>query len=198
MLTTLALPAINHILRRNAWALERLAKHRGKTARIECAPASWTLTVLLSGELGAPCADAAPDVVIRLTPGSLLRLLAHDEQAWSEVRIEGDSNFATTLDHVWRRIDWGLEEDMSRVVGDIAAHRIAGTAREMRDAALHALDSVARNLTEYWTEERALLARRRDIDAYNQQVDALRDDVARLEKRVAALSPAATGGPGAE
>lgn len=194
MLTTLALPAFNHALRRNAWALERLERHGGKTARIECAPVTWTIAVLPGGELGAAGPDAVPNAVIRLSPGSLLRLLARDERAWSEVRVEGDSDLATALDQVWRRIDWGFEEDLSRVVGDIAAHRLATTARQMRDAAAHALDSVTHNLAEYWTEEQPMLARRRDIEAYNGAIDVLRDDVARIEKRIAALDAAAPHG----
>jgi ubiquinone biosynthesis protein UbiJ len=39
------------------------------------------------------------------------------------------------------------------------------------------------------TEERPLLAKPRHVSAFIRQVDELRDDVARLEQRIKALSP---------
>jgi len=198
MLTALALPAVNHVLRRNEWALQHLRAHAGKTARIVCPPATAGVCVLESGELAAARGTGTPDVVIRVTPGALLRLLAHDERVWSEVAIEGDSDYATALHHVWQHLDWGVEEDLSRFVGDIAAHRIVGMGRHMQSAARQAVDSTIENVREYWTEERPVLALRRDIESYNRAVDAVRDDVARLEKRIAALQSAAAGRFGAE
>jgi ubiquinone biosynthesis protein UbiJ len=46
----------------------------------------------------------------------------------------------------------------------------------------------SQSLAEYWTEERPLLARRQHVSAFMQQVDILRDDVARLEQRINRLS----------
>ena len=198
MITALTLPVVNHVLRRNEWALQRLRAHTGKTACVVCPPVTFAIGVRDSGDLAAARDTDAPDVVIRMTPGALLRLLAHDEHAWSEVAIEGDSDYATALHHVWQYLEWGVEEDLSRFVGDIAAHRIVGMGRKAQSAARHAADSALRNAAEYWTEERPVLVLRRDIETYNRSVDALRDDVARLEKRVAALQSAAARRFGAE
>ena len=38
-----------------------------------------------------------------------------------------------------------------------------------------------------WTEERPLIAAARDLGEFNRDVDTLRDDVARLEKRIEIL-----------
>lgn len=191
MLTTLALPIFNRALRSNEWARQRLLVHAGKTARIECPPFVAAVQVQPDGELHrARDADAA-HVTVRMTPGVLLRLLARDEAVWSEIAIDGDSDFATTLHRVWQQLEWGVEEDLSHVFGDIAAHRMAGAARQLRDTALHAADSALRNVLEYWTEERPVVVLRRDIESYSRQVDALRDDVARLAKRIEALEASA-------
>jgi len=53
-----------------------------------------------------------------------------------------------------------------------------------RDAALR----LAESLAEYWTEEQPLLARPADVGSFCRNVDTLRDDVARLEKRIEQLS----------
>ena len=198
MVTKVALPVFNRALRGNDWALQRLRAHAGKIARVECAPWTANVQVQAGGELETARAGTAPDVTVRIAPGAMLRLLARDEAVWNEIAIEGDSDFATTLHQVWQQLEWGVEEDLSHLVGDIAAHRIAGAASALRDGASNAFGSALRNVLEYWTEERPILVLRRDIEAYSALVDALRDDVARLEKRIEALAAAARDRFGAE
>lgn len=198
MLTAIVLPALNRVLRSNDWALQKLRAHAGKLARIECGPVVAAVEVQPTGELERPLAPGEPHVVIRVLPGAVVRLALRDETAWSEVAIEGDSELATALHQVWQQLDWGLEEDLSRLFGDIVAHRMVTAGHDMRTAAAQAVDGAIRNLAEYWTEERPVVAVRRDIDAYVREVDALRDDVARLEKRVNALQGARSGRFGAE
>lgn len=191
MLTSVSLPLFNRALRGNEWARQRLAAHAGKVARVECPPFSATAEVQPGGELGQPRDASSPHVVVRVSPGAMLRLLARDEAVWNEIAVEGDSELATTLHQIWQQLDWGVEEDLSHLFGDIAAHRMAGAARQVRDTAAHAVSSALRNVLEYWTEERPVVVLGRDIESYGRQVDALRDDVARLEKRIEALQSSA-------
>lgn len=191
MLTSISLPIFNRALRSNEWARQRLAAHSGKTARVECPPFAATVEVQPGGELEKARDGSAPHVVVRVTPGALLRLLARDEAVWNEIPVEGDGDLATALHQIWQQFEWGVEEDLSHLFGDIAAHRMAGTAKQARDAATHALGSALRNLTEYWTEERPVVVLGRDIASYGREVDALRDEVARLEKRIEALQSSA-------
>ena len=199
MLTSLGLQGLNRVLRSNDWALQRLRLHAGKTARVVCPPLTLDVEVQPGGELeAARMSEAGPHVVVRLTPGALLRLLSRDPAVWSEIAVEGDSEFATALNQIWQQLDWGFEEDLSHLFGDIAAHRIAGAARQAREGMRQAFGSALRNGFEFWTEERPVVALRRDIESYSREVDALRDDAARLEKRIAALEASATPGFGAE
>jgi ubiquinone biosynthesis protein UbiJ len=45
-------------------------------------------------------------------------------------------------------------------------------------------------LTEYWQEENPLIAKKRHVVAFVKDVDQLRDDVERLEKRIEKLKHA--------
>ena len=195
MLTSISLPLFNRALRGNEWARQRLRVHAGKTARVVCPPFAMTIEVRPDGELQKPrnqqVADV-PDVIVRVTPGVMLRLVARDPVVWNEIAIEGDSDLATTLHQVWQQLEWGVEEDLSHLFGDVAAHRMAGTAKQLRDTASHAFGSALRNVLEYWTEERPVVVLRRDIESYSRAVDELRDDVARLAKRIDALQSSAT------
>jgi ubiquinone biosynthesis protein UbiJ len=184
VINTLAIPAINRILRRNSWALQRLQGCAGKTARIDCLPVTLLLTVLETGEIAPASPGAVPQVTIALTPGVMLRVLARDETVWNEIEVAGDTDFATVINHVWRNLRWDIEEDLARVFGDIAAHRMVQAGRTLDQWRVQSFDSLARSFAEYWTEERPLIARARDVERFNREVDQLRDDAARLDKRI--------------
>ena len=147
------------------------------------------LGITEAGEMAAVPA-AVPDVTLRLTPGVMLRLAARDASAWNNIAVEGDPQLAAALNHVARNLRWDVEEDLSRVFGDIAAHRMVQTGRKLDTWGRQGADNLARSFAEYWTEEQPLIAARADIEQFNLEVDALRDDVARLEKRIEHLSTA--------
>jgi len=179
----LAARPLNHLLARNGWALARLRLFAGRHARFECAPFAITLGVLPDGQVEF-AAQATPDVTIRCTPGIAMRLAAGDEAAWTEVEVSGDAEFAATIDYVRRHLRWDAEEDLARVFGDIVAHRMAQAGESLRRWGAQSGDNLARSFAEYWTEEQPLIARASDIEKFNRDVDGLRDDLARLEKRV--------------
>jgi ubiquinone biosynthesis protein UbiJ len=145
------------------------------------------LTVLESGEVVPAAAHAAPDATVKLGPGLMLRLAARDESAWREISITGDTDLASAIHHVARNLRWDMEEDLSRVLGDIAAHRMAETGRAFQRWGAQAADNTARAFAEYWTEEQPLIAGARDLEQFGRAVDQLRDDAARLEKRIERL-----------
>lgn len=184
MLDPAATAFINHLLRGASWARDELRRFSGKTARFEVMPLAFSLTVLESGEVAPAAATATPATTIRLTPGLLLRFAVRDETAWREVGIAGDTDFASAINHLVRNLRWDVEEDLSRAFGDIAAHRMAESGRTFRRWGEQALLNTGRSFAEYWTEERPLIASAHDLDDFNRAVDELRDDVARIEKRI--------------
>lgn len=183
-----AAAAMNHLLRSASWARDALRRHAGKTARFEVFPIAFALTVLDSGEVAPAAADAVPASTVRIAPGIMLRLAARDESAWREIEIAGDTDFASTIHHVTRNLRWDVEEDLSRAFGDVAAHRMAETGRTLQRWGEQAVENTGRAFAEYWTEEQPLIAGARDLEEFSRAVDQLRDDAARLEKRIENLS----------
>ena len=187
MVDSTAAAASNHLLRQAAWARDELTRHAGKSARFELVPFFFSVTVLDSGEVAPAAAGAAPAVTCVLTPGLMLRLAARDESAWKEVEVAGDTDFAATVHQLARHLRWVGEEDLSRIFGDIAAHRMADTGRALQRWGERSFENTARSFAEYWTEEQPLIASARAVKEFVSDVDALRDDVARLEKRLELL-----------
>lgn len=179
--------ALNHLLTQNSWATQRLARFAGKTARFDIAPFSFAYTILDDGTLRSADAIASADSVCVIAPSLLPRLALHDEKAHGEIRSEGDAALLTEIFFLSRNLRWDTAGDLAQVTGDIAAERIvqgvSATQQKLRDAALNLSQAAA----EYWTEERPLLAKPQQIADFVQQVDRLRDDVARLEQRVKRL-----------
>ena len=188
MFEPLVVPAINRLLRTNSWTAERLRPHTGKTALLISAPFELRLTVLETGEVAATPRDVQPDVTISTSPASVLRAATDHENTWRDAQISGDTEFAGAIHYIRRNIKWDFEEDLSRVVGDIAAHRLVAGARELdrwgRDAALN----LGRAFAEYATYERPLIASARAIEEFNHDVDEMRNAVERLEKRLELLT----------
>ena len=178
----------NHLLAPADWARERLTAHAGKSARFELLPARVNLQVGTDGLLQPAAAEAAPAVVIRFQPGALLRTLADREQAWRSAHIEGDTAFAADLSYVAAHLEWDVEEDLSKVFGDIAAHRMAEAGRTAAAWPKQAARSVAQNTGEYLTEEAKLLASPLQVSEFVREVDELRDAAERLEKRIERLA----------
>ncbi len=182
-----AAAALNHVLAQNAWAMERLARHAGRTFRLGVAPFALTFRIEENGHV-TPCTDAAPEASLIATPDALARyflVTPHDPRL---IRIEGDAALGTELGHVFAHLSWEAEEDLARVFGDILAHRMVGLARRLWDWQSEAGQRLARALAEYFTEERPLLAKPDEVRDFMQEVDALRDAAARLEKRIEQLA----------
>jgi ubiquinone biosynthesis protein UbiJ len=103
------------------------------------------------------------------------------------VDVEGNARLAAEVLVLVRHLRWDAEEDLSRVVGDIAAHRLAGAGRALAAWHLDAAQRLAAAFADYVTDEKQILARRADLEVLGESVARLRDAVARLDKRVERL-----------
>ena len=188
MLSAAASRAINHVLEPATWAREKLLRHAGKSARFELLAGTMTLQVAADGLVQPAPAEGEPAVVLRFRPDAVVRTLADREQAWRSAVVTGDTEFAADLSHVAANLRWDVEEDLSKVVGDIAAHRLAEAGRAAAAWPREAARSLAQNTAEYLTEEAHVLASRLKVETFVREVDELRDATERLEKRIERLS----------
>lgn len=181
------LAALNHLLRGQPWLRGRLIPFAGRVARLRSVPLDLLIKIGPDGRLAVATGEAQPDVMLEIPPAALLLLAAGDEQARSGVTLSGEAALASALEAVLRDLSWEAEEDLSRVLGDVAARRIAQAGRAWIAGQRRLAGNLAQALAEYVTEEQPLLAERSEAQRWIGEVQALREDVERLEKRVARL-----------
>ena len=187
MLKSLVTRFLQHLTNQNNWSRPQLVGFAGKVVQFDFALIKANLIILEDGSLAISGESAAADATIYLPPSLALRLLAGDETAKSHIKIDGDTYLATEFSKVLQNMRWDIEEDLSRVTGDIAAFKIGELSKkaftEMRQQSINA----AEMLSEYWQEEKPLLAKKRHVEQFNADVDTLKSDVARFEKRLQKL-----------
>jgi ubiquinone biosynthesis protein UbiJ len=143
--------------------------------------------------------DAPADARLSGTPLSLLSLAGPEADGRlrsGKVRIEGDTETAQAFRELLEQVRPDPEEELSQIVGDVAARRVANLARGVIDFGRRAGDSLATSAAEYLQEEGRDVPVRLDVEEFLREVDRLRDDVERLEAglaRVASRRGAAGG-----
>lgn len=181
--------ALNHLLEGELWARDKLKPYAGQCVEFRAPPLpALRLDILDSGLLRHAAQDAVPNLVVTIRPGAVPASLRGEDALLREIGIEGNADLAGTVQYLFRHLRWDVEEDLSRVFGDALAHRMVAEGRRFAAWNREAADRLAQNLAEYWIEERPLLARPAAVRQFLTDVDQLRDDLARLEKRIEALT----------
>jgi ubiquinone biosynthesis protein UbiJ len=134
--------------------------------------------------------DGTPHATLSGTPLSLLRMAGPAPEAairTGSVHIHGDAEVAQTFSELLKQARPDLEEELSRVIGDVAAYRVGSVARSALDFARKAADTFAQNVSEYLQEEGRDVPSRTEAEEFIAGVDKLREDVDRFEARLALL-----------
>jgi ubiquinone biosynthesis accessory factor UbiJ len=124
------------------------------------------------------------------TPLSFLRLVGPSPEAafrGGTVQIQGDAEVAQTFSELLKQARPDVEEELSRVIGDVAAHQVGNVARSALSFARRASDTLRQNVAEYLQEESRDLPSRTEADEFIAGVDKLRDDAERCEARLSLL-----------
>lgn len=131
--------------------------------------------------------EGAATATLSGAPLSLLRLAGAAPDATlrsGSVHIEGNAEVAQVFSELLKHSRPDLEEELSRVIGDVAAHQAGNVARSALAFGRRAADTFAQNVAEFLQEESRDLPTRTEADEFLSGVDRLRDDVDRIEARI--------------
>jgi ubiquinone biosynthesis protein UbiJ len=189
------LAALNHLLSADDRARASLKPHAGRLIRLQISSSdraqTW-LTVLLAitahGMLEPADAQGAPEPAVTMTvqpsiDAAFSLLQKGPAGLQSHLRIEGDVLLAAALGEISRSLRWDVEEDLSKVAGDVVAHRLVGFATAAVSA-FHALgDRLGTGFARHWSIEDPLLVTRSELARHSADLSSLESRLAELERR---------------
>jgi len=175
---------LQHLTQQNNWSRKHLIAFAGKVVQFNIAFTKTNLLILEDGSLGIATDNAKANANIYITPSLALRLIAKDEASKMLIKIDGDSHLATELGKVLQLMRWDVEEDLSKVIGDIPANKVTSATKKALSSAKEQSINLAEMLTEYWQEENPILAKKWRVEEFIAEVDTLNSDTARFEKKL--------------
>ncbi len=123
---------LNHVVMQEKEAQDRLARKKGSVLHVRWSLFAMDLLITPAGLLDRAGSAAKPDLLISVAADSpvvvLQSVLAGQPPP---VKIEGDVQLAAELGWLAENLRWDVEEDMSRVLGDIPAHALADAGRRL-------------------------------------------------------------------
>lgn len=191
--------AFDHLLRQQPWARDRLKQHAGSVVRVglraEPLPGlpvpDVRLAITPDGLLEPAAADLPPWATLLLEPSpDVLLSLSRDgvDGLSRHLRVEGDVMLAASLGELARHLRWDAEEDLSRLIGDVAARRAVGMLRGAFDTLRSLAQRPAESLGRFAASGQAPVVTREPLRALSDEFAALDDHLKRLEQRTDRLA----------
>ena len=181
--------ALNRLLQAEPWARERLAPFAAETLEMRAPPLPrLRFTIAADGRLEPAAAAAEAALVITVRPDALAAAVKGEDHLLRSIDVAGNAKLASEVMFLVRHLRWDVEEEVARFVGDAAAHRLVGMAREA--AAWHADASrrLAEGFVEYAAQEKQILVMRAELEGIAAAHAWLRDGLERLAIRIDRLA----------
>ena len=181
--------ALNHLLRSEPWARDRLAPFADETLELR-APGLPALrfAIAADGTIRAAPGSGESSLVITLRAEALPAAARGEDHLLRAIDVAGNARLGAEVMFLARHLRWDVEEDVAKWIGDPAAHRLVGVAKKIAAWHAEAARRLAEGLVEYALEEKNLLVGRGELEAIAAAQARLRDGIERLEKRVESLA----------
>lgn len=135
--------------------------------------------------------DAEPDVIITGSLVTLALMAGEDSIRDGSLDLTGDAAAAQAFQQLLAHAKPDVEEELSGVIGDAAAHTLGNFAKGVGQWARKTRSIMRNNIREYLQEESRDVPSRYEVERFSKDVNVLRDDVDRLAARIDRLVDAA-------
>jgi ubiquinone biosynthesis accessory factor UbiJ len=187
VIQNLVLGALNHLLGQASWARGQLSAFAGRRARFDMPPWQLAFAITADGLFEATTEDEV-DVAVSLPADTPLVALQGIDRAMAAAHVTGNAEFATALSFVLKNLRWDAEEDLSKLVGDVVAHRLAAVPPRLTLWRQEALRNAGDNLAEYLGEEARLLVPKHELAGFAKEATEFDTRIAALATRAAKLA----------
>ena len=173
---------IDHLLSQNDWMQTSLIDHQHKIIAIEISGLKIIFKVSENGLLQSIDESENFDCIIKLTVNDFINQLVNNKNG--NISIEGDLELANKVSQVLKKIEWDVEEDLSKYIGDIPAIHSTKIIKKVITSGKKNMVNIAGALLEYWQEESQILTKKNDVENFNSEVDKIVEDTERLEAKM--------------
>lgn len=173
---------IDHVLNQNDWMREKLSKYENKVIALIIGPFAFDFIVCSDGNLKTIKNPSNSDTKIQMSIDAFIKTFITKEK--KGINISGDINLARDFADILSAIEWDIEDDLSRIFGDIVAHEISQAGKSFMQQNKRNVLEISGALVEFWQEENKILSKKNDVHEFIKNVDHLNEDVDRFEARL--------------
>lgn len=126
---------MNHVLMQEPQAIDRLRRQQGKVVWAHWTRFDMGLQITPAGLLAVAGDGARPDLrleVLESSPWAMAQAVLNGGKP--PVDIQGDVQLAADVAWLFDNVRWDVEEDLSRILGDVWAHRVVEALDGLREA----------------------------------------------------------------
>jgi ubiquinone biosynthesis protein UbiJ len=180
---------LNRNIRESTRASELCERLDGKliAIRVRDTGLSGYFEIDRTGLLLSTTNEEEPDVIITGSLVALAFMAGEDSIRDGSLDLTGDAATAQAFQQLLEHARPDIEEELSAVIGDTAAHGLGEFARAVGRWARETRSIMGDNIREYLQEESRDVPSRYEVDQFTRRVNQLRDDVDRLAARISRL-----------
>ncbi|HEY1059593.1 MAG TPA: hypothetical protein VGE55_12765 [Limnobacter sp.] len=182
---------LNHLLDQQRSSKSKLQREAGKVLTVSVKPVQLVFRINDQGYFQtttpAQGVQVPSDTEISLQWVDLAGSISNPSGVARKASIVGDMDFAQVVSSVINDLSWDPERDLARVVGDAQAVWIMNTLAALGTNGRDVFNRFKSSLKEYVVHEKAIAPTPSEFDGFRTDVSRLRDELARLEKRIAKL-----------
>jgi ubiquinone biosynthesis protein UbiJ len=122
---------LNHVLMQEKEAQNRLLRKKGSVIHVRWGVFALDLLITPAGLVDRASAASKPDLLLAVvaeSPSVVVQSVLAGKAP--PVKIEGDVQLAAEVAWLADNLRWDVEEDLSRLIGDVPAHTLSNLARQ--------------------------------------------------------------------
>lgn len=135
--------------------------------------------------------DKTPDVTIISNLAAISSLMSGNKSsrklATSQMTVQGDIELGERVKKIAMNIELDWEGQLSKYIGDIAAHQIGNFSRKAHNISSQIRSNLIKDIVEVSQEEYRLLPNKFSVDQHFKEIHQLQTEVDALEKRIQRL-----------
>ncbi len=181
---------LNHLLQQNPELKQAMSVHHGRVFALNTPLLGATLVIAHDGFVDA--ATTEPEVMVQFLDSALIKMAQQQSPSVGDVVITGDHGLGMALLPILGEVRYYPGQDLARVVGDGLAGSIMSRVDGLKQQLLQGKSRFVGQVQDYAYEANAPMVAKADFDLWSTAVDELKDDVARLDARLAKLTATAS------